>query len=201
LQGAKMKKMFLLLSSVIIVVTLTACSGGDSANGAISKEANTSNSDSEYNTTDDTNLTLAGEDIISDILVEHGGDLSYMNYTTRVVTDQSSLENAMDELQKLAIEYDKNFDRWIDVLKTTNIDFEKDNIFIAKWDESCVPLYTEQRVLVNDNTQINIVLSSDSQTCETMLTSYFVIYRVSKDIETIKFATLECNFTINMTQP
>jgi len=180
-----MKKIFLLLSSAIIVATLTACGGGNSDSSATEQ-----------------NTSVSQTDKVSKIIVEWTPDINFLpTPTSKVIKTQDELNETIGELEVAKDSDSDTVESWISSLQNSDIDFEKENLITYAFLYGCIPEYKVDTALATD-TQANIIMTKTREECDSAEILFYLAYKVSKDIETVQIIPFnQETVTINMTQP
>ena len=118
------------------------------------------------------------------ILMEGVGSFNKDITIKEVISSQDDFDTFEANLNGFA-------NRWIKAIKKNNIDFEKNNLFIYTIHQSSICRY---EIIENlKDKKVEITFKITGMTCASSLIDYFLVYKVSKDVETIEVKAFRLN--------
>jgi len=142
-------------------------------------------------------IPIQNTEKISQIIIDRIGNELVTHSDIKVISTQELFETAIFDLEEIINTINPNAKKdreqvrsWINALKNTNVDFNKDNILIYTFKHHSICEYKEDRIL-KDTKQINITFTQTNEICMDASIVYYLAYKVSKDIERVKIKAFE----------
>ena len=118
------------------------------------------------------------------ILMEGVGSFNKDITIKEVISSQDDFDTFEANLNGFA-------NRWIKAIKKNNIDFEKNNLFIYTIHQSSICRY---EIIENlKDKKVEITFKITRKACASSFIDYFLVYKVSKDVETIEVKAFRLN--------
>lgn len=173
-----MKKILLILLSLGAII-FVGCNDGDdnlNANGKIVRVAVSDITMSDANS----------------MLIDSSGNIeAFTHPQKRIIASNelldaviADLNESVNHMSDSATEDREQVLSWIRILNEADVDFAKENLFVYTILEEQICNYQET-ISLNDSKYADIKFEATSTTCDSARILYYLVYKVSKKVETI----------------